>query len=173
MLRYHRSISGPRPGRAEALYGLLIQRYFSVMTQQDSTAIASQHRPSTANRPPRCRSAVTNGSRLHVVSPGDTAWSRRFADVLGQVIFDLGGVDLLSEGQRQLARRAATLSIMCERMEGEAAAGRGIDLDTYGQLTDRLGRAFGRLGLQRRAREVSNLQDYLVAQQQTESEGAG
>jgi hypothetical protein len=48
--------------------------------------------------------------------------------VLTQIIADLSGPEGLSEGQRQLARRAATLSIMCEKLEGEAAAGRDIDL---------------------------------------------
>src|SRR5262245_29035544 len=111
---------------------------------------ASAIRPSPADRPARCRSAVTNGKRLHVIAPGDTKWARRFADVLGEIISDLGGRDAgLSEGQRQLARRAATISITCERMEGDAAAGMAIDLEIYGRLTDRLGRAFHRLGLKR------------------------
>lgn len=99
------------------------------------------------------RSAVTNGRRLHVVAPGDTAWARRFRDVLGEIISDMGR-DGLSEGQRQLARRCATIAIACERMEGEAAAGNEIDLDTYGTLTDRLGRCFQRLGLKRQAQDV-------------------
>jgi len=103
------------------------------------------------------RSAVTNGKRLHVVTPGDTAWSRRFRDILSQIIDDQGGADTMSEGQRQLARRAATISIACEHMEGEAAAGRPIDLDAYGQLTDRLGRTLQRLGLKRVRREALTL----------------
>jgi hypothetical protein len=111
-------------------------------------------RPSSDGKPANSRSAVTNGKRLHVSSPGDTKWSRRFADVLGQVICDLGGPDGLSEGQRQLARRCATIAIACERMEGEAAAGQAIDLEAYGTLTDRLGRAFARLGLKRVARDI-------------------
>jgi hypothetical protein len=118
---------------------------------------ASAIRPSSEGRPARVRSAVTNGKRLHVVSPGDGKWSRRFADILGQIIGDMGGADLLSEGQRQLARRCATIAIACERMEGEAAAGNLIDLDVYGTLTDRLGRAFQRLGLERRQRDVGLL----------------
>jgi hypothetical protein len=101
------------------------------------------------------RSAVTNGKRLHVVRPGDTAWARRFRDVLAEIIGDLGGRDVLSEGQRQLARRAATISIACERMEGEATADREIDLEEYGRLTDRLGRCFHRLGLKRQAHDVT------------------
>jgi hypothetical protein len=113
-------------------------------------------------KPPRCRSAVSNGSRLFVERPGNTAWARRFADVLAEIISDLGGSDRLSEGQRQLARRCATIAIACERMEGEAAAGEKIDLDAFGQLTDRLGRAFQRLGLRRTARDVTpNVHDYL------------
>lgn len=104
---------------------------------------------------PRARSAVSNGKRLHVVPPGDTRWSRRFRDVLSEIVNNLGGADLLSEGQRQLARRCATLAIACERMEGEAAAGNQIDLDLFGVLTDRLGRCFQRLGMRRRARDIT------------------
>ena len=71
----------------------------------------------------------------------------------------------LSEGQRQLARRCATISIECEKMEGEAAQGRDIDLFTYGTLTDRLGRALQRLGLKRVPRDVGpTLADYLQQQ---------
>jgi hypothetical protein len=120
-------------------------------------------RPSSEGRPPRVRSAVTNGKRLHVVAPGDGKWARRFSDILAEIISDLGGAGAgLSEGQRQLARRAATISIACEKMEGEAAAGQPIDLDVYGTLTDRLGRAFQRLGLKRQARPVETLQEYLA-----------
>jgi len=109
------------------------------------------------------RSAVTNGKRLHVVPPGDTAWARRFRDVLAEIVSDLGGADLLSEGQRQLARRCATISIACERLEGEAAAGEPINLELYGRLTDRLGRALQRLGLERKPRDVEpTLADYLA-----------
>ena len=106
---------------------------------------------------PRTRSAVSNGSRLFVVRPGDTAWSRRFSDVLAEIIGDLGGPTVLSEGQRQLARRCATIAIACERMEGDAVAGAQIDLEIYGTLTDRLGRTFQRLGLKRQPRDITTL----------------
>jgi hypothetical protein len=116
---------------------------------------ASAVRYGSEGRPPRTRSAVTNGKRLHVVAPGDGKWARRFADILAEIISDLGGAGAgLSEGQRQLARRAATISIACERLEGEAAAGAEIDLELYGRLVDRLGRAFQRLGLKRQPRDV-------------------
>lgn len=116
----------------------------------------STTRQASGSRPPATRSAVTNGRRLHVVAPGDTAWARRFADILAEIISDIGGPDRLSEGQRQLARRAATIAIACERMEGEMAAGADINTEQYGALTDRLGRCFQRLGLERRSSKVIN-----------------
>jgi len=112
---------------------------------------------------PRCRSSVTNGRRLHVDHIGDTKWSRRFRDVLSEIISDLGGPDQLSEAQRQLARRAATISLECERLESKAVADEAIDLEIYGALTDRLGRTFGRLGLKRVATDVTpTLAEYLA-----------
>jgi hypothetical protein len=108
-----------------------------------------------SKRPVRGRSAVSNGSRLHVVKAGDTAWARRFRDILFEIVSDLGGADILSEGQKQLARRAATLCISCEKLEGDIAQGADIDLTTYGMLTDRLGRTFARLGLRRQPRDVT------------------
>src|SRR5262249_52557041 len=125
--------------------------------------------PSPSHRNPlKGRSAVTNGKRLHVVRPGDTAWARRFRDILAEIISDLGGPDLLSEGQRQLARRCATISIACEKIEGDAAAGAAIDLETYGKLTDRLGRTFQRLGLKREPRDIGPSLADIIAQDEAE-----
>jgi hypothetical protein len=124
--------------------------------------------------PRKARSRVTNGKSLFVEFDGRGPWTRRFRDVLGQIVSDLGGADLLSEGQRQLARRCATISIACERMEGEAAAGHDIDLDQYGTLTDRLGRCFQRLGLKRQARDVGpSLGDLLRRDHALTTTGAG
>jgi hypothetical protein len=132
-------------------------------------------RSGSSTKPPHCRSAVSNGSRLFVERPGDTKWSRRFSDILAEIIADLSGPEGLSEGQRQLARRCATIAIECERLEGEAAAGEKIDLDLYGALTDRLGRAFHRLGLKRQARDVTpNVHAYLrqIAEEEAEANEA-
>jgi hypothetical protein len=107
-----------------------------------------------AERPIYRRSRVTNGKQLHVDRPGDNKWARRFADVLGEIVSDLGGLDHLSEGQRQLARRAATLSIEAEKAEGRAVKGEPFDIESYCALTSALIRTFARLGLKRVARNV-------------------
>ena len=112
-------------------------------------------RPVKAIRGPLRIRIVLEGLRG---DPGDTAWARRFRDVLAEILSDIETANVgLSEGQRQLARRCATIAIACARMEGVAAAGNEIDLVQYGTLTDRLGRAFQRLGLRRVPRNVGPL----------------
>lgn len=136
----------------------VIPAHVAGMENQSAVSSVSERQPAKG------RSAVSNGKRLHVIVPQGGKWSRRFRDVLGQIISDIGGHEGLSEAQRQLARRCATISICCERMEGEAAAGDTIDLEVYGKLADRLGRAFQRLGIRRQSRDVTpTLSDYLTS----------
>jgi hypothetical protein len=114
---------------------------------------------------------VTNGSTPFVEADGRGPWARRWRDIVAEITSDLGGHDVLSEGQRQLVRRAATISIACEKLEGEAALGAEINLELYGTLTDRLGRCFQRLGLKRQPRDVTpTLSEYLAALRQSEAE---
>jgi hypothetical protein len=114
-----------------------------------------EDRRSTVVRPRTMRSRVSNGKALFVEADGRGPWARRWRDVLAEIISDIGGHEGLSEGQRQLARRCATIAIACERMEGEAAQGAEIDLEVYGTLTDRLGRALQRLGLKRVPKDIT------------------
>ena len=112
------------------------------------------------------RSRITNGSTLHLgFVDGRTEAARRFRDVLAEIASDLGGSEGLSEAQRQLARRAAMMSVQCETLEAKSIAGLEIDLDLYGALSDRIGRAFTRLGIKRAARNVTpDLRDYIRSQ---------
>ena len=107
------------------------------------------------SRAPKGRSKVTNGRQLFIDGDARLKVSRRFRDVLASIATDLGGVDRLSEGQRQIARRCARLSVECEIMDSAAVAGQPFDLDASGQLTDRLGRAFQRLDLKRVMHDVT------------------
>src|ERR1700719_2671718 len=94
-----------------------------------------------ASRQRAHRSAVSNGTKLFCV------------EGMGN---DLGGSDRLSEGQRQLIRRAATLSIMSESVEADFIRNLAFDSEAYGVLCDRLGRCLQRLGLERVARPVND-----------------
>lgn len=112
------------------------------------------------------RSAISNGSQLFISDAidGRSKEARRFRDVLSQIMDDLGGIDHLSEGQKQLARRAALMSLECEKLEAKAVAGKEIDLEAFGKLTDRIGRVFQRLGLKRQPKDVTpSLVQYLAS----------
>jgi hypothetical protein len=43
----------------------------------------------------------------------------------------------------------------CERLEARSIAGEQIDLDVFGQLSDRIGRAVQRLGIRRVPRNIT------------------
>src|ERR1700730_3159125 len=97
------------------------------------------------------RSSVSNGSRLFAVvgADGRTQTARRWRDLHEFMVADLGGESMLSEGQRQLIRRACTLSVMAEATEGDIVRDLACDLNSYGTICDRLRRILETLGLQR------------------------
>jgi hypothetical protein len=123
----------------------------------ESAEILNADIPKLARRPPAQRSRVGNGKVLLPMTDHRSATYRRFRDLYEDISADLGGVAMLSEGQRQLIRRAAMLSAESERMEALAARGEAeFDIDLYGMICDRLGRLFGRLGLERVAKPVND-----------------
>src|SRR5262245_66240555 len=114
-------------------------------------------RPDTEVRQPRHRSAVTNGRRLFVDGDDNSAWSRRYRDLVAGHIADLGGRDLLSEAQLSLIKRAAAIEIELERMEGALSAGALVDLDLFTRSASHLRRIFETLGIGRVPRNVTSL----------------
>jgi hypothetical protein len=77
-----------------------------------------RRRFSDGNAPVTRRSKVTNGKTLFL-APVHSAEARRFTDILAAICIDLGGFDNMTEGQVQLARRAAALSLACEKLEAQ------------------------------------------------------
>jgi hypothetical protein len=77
--------------------------------------------------------------------------ARRFRDLVGEITGDLGGPEELSENQRQLIRRAASLSVWCESEEAKMADGEEVDIDRFQRTSNSLRRLAETLGLDRRA----------------------
>jgi len=114
-------------------------------------------REPSAVRPPRTRSKVSNGSRLFIEPvDGRTATGRRYRDLIYTFTSDLGGYDMLSENQLQLARRNALISSLCEGIEAQAVQERQIDVSAYVVLVNCQRRLCETLGLRRVARTVPN-----------------
>ncbi|MGA2637290.1 MAG: hypothetical protein ABSF11_06135 [Methylocella sp.] len=119
----------------------------------EKTSLAK--RQDIAPRPPRVRSAVSNGRRPFVVGDGRSPWARRHRDLIELHFDDLGGPDCLSEAQMSLCRRAATLEVELERIEGQLSLGNDADLDAYSRHAGGLRRILETLGIERRKRDVS------------------
>ena len=92
------------------------------------------------------------------MTDGRSLTARRFQDLFEDICADLGGIDRLSEGERQLVRRAATLSAEFERQEAEWANGRSFDIVQYSTTANCLRRILESLGLQRVPRPVDGPQ---------------
>src|SRR5262245_32838740 len=130
---------------------------------------ASQDRPPGARKRPR--SAITSGRKLFVTGNPNSAWSRRYHDLVIGHIGDAGGRDLLSEAQLSLIKRASAIECELERLDAALSKGEAVDLDSYGRATSHLRRLFETLGLERRARDVTpTLSEYLAALRQSEAE---
>ena len=114
-------------------------------------------------RKPEARSRVSNGSSLflldHEGKPihGRTIIARRFRDILDAIVGDLGGRDHISEGEHQLARRAAALSVQAEVQEAWLAGQRfdKVNVEEFVKLCNALNRTLGSIGLRRRQRDVT------------------
>lgn len=123
--------------------------------------------PSEVARKRHARSRVTNGGTLLPGVDGRSAWVRRARDVLEAHIADLGGDCAISEAERSIVRRAATLTTELERIEALFATGEADDeaLGRYVTGANALRRLLETVGLRRRPRNVTpDLADYLAAQ---------
>jgi hypothetical protein len=108
----------------------------------------------TVARVKRPRSAVTSGRRQFVLGNPNSAWARRFYDLVQGHISDLGGRSNISEAQFALCKRAAGLECELEQMEGRMSLGEQVDVDRYGRAASHLRRILESLGLKRESRTV-------------------
>jgi hypothetical protein len=118
-----------------------------------SVTEATEGRSSVKVRRPR--SAVTSGRRAFIEGDPNSAWARRFHDLVLGHVSDLGGRSNLSEAQFALCKRAAGLECELEQMEGRLSLGEAVDLDSYGRASSHLRRLLESLGLERKARDVT------------------
>jgi hypothetical protein len=72
---------------------------------------------------PQGRSRVSNGSTILPGVDGRSTWVRRLRDLMGLYLSDLGGEDAVSEAERSIIRRIATLERRGSSPEA-AASGR-------------------------------------------------
>lgn len=98
---------------------------------------------------------MTSGRALFISGDPNSAWSRRFHDLVVGHVSDLGGADLLSEAQFSLIRRAAAIECELERLDARLSQGEEVNLDAYGRAASHLRRLFETIGIERRPRDIT------------------
>jgi hypothetical protein len=101
------------------------------------------------------RSRLTNGTALLPDIDGRSAIARRFKDIASRILADQGGADQCSETRVQLVRRFAAAAVLAEQMESRLANGEQIDIQQHALLCSTLTRLAQRIGIERRARDVT------------------
>jgi hypothetical protein len=114
--------------------------------------------------PARTRSAVSNHSDLLPGLDGRSATARRFRDLVNAFVADMGGLDRCSEIRLGLVRRLAATTVQAEMLEARMVNGEQIDIATLCTLASTTVRLSQRLGLERRARNMTpSVGQYLAA----------
>jgi hypothetical protein len=121
------------------------------MSATETAMNMEERSPARVKRP---RSAVTSGRKQFVTGDSNSAWARRFHDLVQGHVSDLGGRSVMSEAQVALCKRAAGLECELEQMEGRLSLGQEVDLDRYGRAASHLRRLLEALGLQRQQRTI-------------------
>lgn len=110
--------------------------------------------------PPQFSTRRGTGAIVLAGVDGRSMMARRFREITAGIESDLGGD--LTEAQKHITARAATLACWCEEREAELANGEQFDAAEYATITNTLRRLLADLGLERRARDVTpDLQTYL------------
>ena len=99
---------------------------------------------------------------------GRTAIAQEMRRRFDEVASDLGGADSLSYLQRSLLSRYLFAEFWIQQREQEMAEGQEVDIGKLVQASNNLVGLANKLGLERRAKDVPNLADYLAAKGATQ-----
>lgn len=128
--------------------------------------------PTETRKKPTARSRVTNGMELLPGIDGRSAIARRYRDIASAILADQGGAEACSESRQQLVRRFSAAAVLAEQMEARLANGEQISVQEHALLTSSLVRLAGRIGIDRRSRNVTpTLRDYLEGTYGSEEAG--
>ena len=110
--------------------------------------------------PPQFSTRKGTGAIVLAGVDGRSMMARRFREITTGIEADLGGD--LTEAQKHLVARAATLACWAEEREAELATGQDFDATQYATISNALRRLLADLGLERRAKDITpSLQDYI------------
>jgi hypothetical protein len=130
------------------------------------------------------RTRVGNGSELLPGVDKRSIWVRRAKELIAEHLGDLGGEANTSAAERSLVRRIAILTTELERLEVKFAEAEAKDeavsnsnLDLYVRSVGGLRRLLESIGLQRRAKDITNpppsAEEYFAFKQRQKEQANG
>lgn len=123
-------------------------------------------RRSAAQRHKHGRSRLTNHQDLLLALDGRSSAARRFRDLVGAYIADMGGLSLCSEVKLTILRRLAAVVVRAEMLEAGLMNGEQVNVSELCALASTAVRLSSRLGLERVAKDVGpTLAEYLESLQ--------
>jgi hypothetical protein len=91
----------------------------------------------------------------------NSAYARRLRDLIAAFVSDLGGMDVCSEAERALVRRASVMVLQLEMLEASWSQNGGAasekSLIVYQRTASALRRILRDVGLKRRAKDVTTV----------------
>lgn len=119
--------------------------------------------------------ATKAGPKIRLLTLADldkrTTAAKRARDLIRSVHVDLGGLDRLATGEKQVVQRAVLLGVMAEDIESRWLMGEAVDPVTLATLANAQRRLFESLGMARRPREVTpSVADYVAHVADTDEE---
>jgi hypothetical protein len=129
-------------------------------TQADRARQASRTR--AADRKAYGRAKISNDVELLPDVDGRTLIARRYRDIVAAILVDQGGEERCSESRKQLVRRFAAAACIAEQMEAQLANGAEIDINEHALLVSTMVRVSNKIGVDRIAKDVTTLDQYLA-----------
>lgn len=103
--------------------------------------------------------APKSGAKVRLLTLADldrrTSSAKRAHDLIDAIHGDLGGLDRLATGERQIVQRSALIGAMAEDIEARWLLGEAVDPTVLCTLANAQRRLFETLGLSRRPMEVT------------------
>lgn len=117
----------------------------------------NKYQPSGRLELPRAafRTAIGNGSAVLAGVDGRSLIARRYREISASIAIDLGGEDVLTEGQKQLLRTIAGLVVLRENLDTKIVNGERVNSGEYTHIANGLRRCLATVGIERRARTVN------------------
>jgi hypothetical protein len=140
--------------------------YESAPTRANGKRQRRQRAPSRAIRP---RSAITSGRVLFDDGDPNSAWTRRFDDLLTAHISDISagqGADILSAAQLTSLRQAVAIECELERLQARLSRGEEVNLEAFARTAGHLRRMWETLGLTRQQKPVNDMNAFLAKRKQ-------